>query len=95
MFTVLLMTHHESYQCSGSSISLQVKANLKEMQTKGIINENYKPLITLSSDSPNFSRIQDDVCITPQVDCNVISATMNPIIPTHISDPTIANPNIG
>ena len=33
-----------------------VEANLKEMQTKGIINENYKPLITLSSDSSNFSR---------------------------------------
>ena len=25
-----------------------VEANLKEMQTKGIINENYKPLISLS-----------------------------------------------
>ena len=65
------------------------------MQTKGIINENYKPLITLSSDSPNFSIIQDDVCITPQVDCDVISATTNPVIPTPISDPTIATPNIG
>ena len=72
-----------------------VEANLKEMQTKGIINENYKPLVTLSSDSPNFSRIQDDVCITPQVDCNVISATTNPVIPPHISDSTIATPNIG
>ena len=71
------------------------EANLKEMQTKGIINENYKPLITLSSDSPNFSIIQDDVCITPQVDCDVISATTNPVIPTPISDPTIATPNIG
>ena len=48
------------------------EANLKEMQTKGIINENYKPLITLSSDSPDFSIIQDDVCITPQVDCDVL-----------------------
>ena len=38
-----------------------VESNLKEMQIKGIINENYKPLITLSSDSPNFSIIQDDV----------------------------------
>ena len=71
------------------------EANLKEMQTKGIINENYKPLITLSSDSPGFSIMQDDVCITPQVDCDVISATMNPVIPTPISDATIATPNIG
>ena len=72
-----------------------VEANLKEMQKKDIINENYKPLITLSSDSPDFSIIQDDDCITPQVDCDVISATTNPVNPTHISDPTIATPNIG
>ena len=72
-----------------------VEANLKEMQTKGIINENYKPLITLLLDSPDFSSIQDDVCITPQVDFDVISGTTNPVIPTHISDPTIATPNIG
>ena len=71
------------------------EANLKELQTKGIINENYKPLITLSSDSPNSSITQDDVCITPQVGCNVINATTNPVIPTPISDPTIATPNIG
>ena len=71
------------------------EANLKEVQTKGIINENYKPLITLSSDSPDFSIIQEYVCITPQVDCDVISATMNPVIPTPISDATIATPNIG
>ena len=72
-----------------------IEASLKEMQTKGIINENYKPLITLSSDSLDFSIIQDDVCITPQVNCDVISATTNPVIPTHISDPDIATPNIG
>ena len=71
-----------------------VEANLKEMQTKGIINENYKPLITLSSYSPDLSSIQDDVCIIPQVDCDIISATTNPVIPTHISDPTIATSNI-
>ena len=65
------------------------------MQTKGIINENYKPLITLSLDSPDFSTMQDDVCITSQVDCDVISATTNPVIPTHISDPAIATINIG
>ena len=69
------------------------ETNLKEMQAKGVINENYKPLITLSSDSPDFSIIQD-VCITPQVDCDVISATANPVIPTPIFDPTIATPNI-
>ena len=67
------------------------EANLKEIQTKGIINENYKPL---SSDSPDFSIIQDDVCIIPQVDCDVISATTNPVIPTPIYDPTIATSNI-
>ena len=74
-----------------------VEGNLKEMQTKGIINENCKPLITLSSDSLDFSIIiqDDDVCITPLVDCDVISATTNPVIPTPISDPTIATPNIG
>ena len=72
-----------------------VEANLKEMETKGIINENYKPLITLSSDSPDFSIMQDDVCITPLVDCDVISATTNPVILTPVSDPTIATPNIG
>ena len=71
------------------------EANLKEMQTKGIINENYKPLITLSSDSPDFSIIQNDGCITPQVDCDAISATTNPVIPIPISDPTIATLNIG
>ena len=65
------------------------------MQTKGIINENYKPLITLSSDSPNFSIIQDDVYITPQVDCDVISTTTNPVSPTPISDSIIATLNIG
>ena len=41
------------------------ETNLKKMQAKGIINENYTPLITLLSDSPNFSIIQDNVCITP------------------------------
>ena len=62
-----------------------VEANLREMQTKGIINENYKRLITLSVDSPDFSIIQDDVCIKPSVDCDVISATTNPVIPeSHI-----------
>ena len=39
--------------------------------------------------------MQNDVCITPQVDCDVISATMNPVISTHISDAAIATPNIG
>ena len=65
------------------------------MQTKDIINENQKPLITLSSDSPHFSVIQDDVCIKPQVYCDAISAKTNPVILIHISDPTIATPNIG
>ena len=65
------------------------------METNGVINENYKPLITLSSDSPDFSMIQDDVSITPQVNCAVISTTTNPVIPNLISDPTIATPNIG
>ena len=57
--------------------------------------DNYKPLFTLSSDSPGFSIIQDDVCITPQVDYEVISATTNPAILTRISDPAIATQNIG
>ena len=65
------------------------------MQTKGIINESYKLLIILSSDSPDFTIIQDDVCITPQVDCNVISETTNPVLPTYISDSAIATANIG
>ena len=52
-------------------------------------------MITLSADSPDFSIIQDDVCITPQVECDVISATTNPVIPTPISGPTIDTPNIG
>ena len=64
------------------------------MQTKGIINENYKPLVALLSDSPNFSIMQDDVCITPQVDCSVISATTKPVVQPHMSDPAIATPNI-
>ena len=72
-----------------------IEANLKEMQTKGIIDENYKPLNTLSSDSPDFSIIQVDVCITPQVDRDLIRATTNLIIPTHISDLAIAIPDIG
>ena len=33
---------------------VSAEANLKEMQTKGIINENYNPLITFSSGSPDF-----------------------------------------
>ena len=52
-------------------------------------------MIALSSDSPNFSIIQDDVYITPQVDCDVISATTNPVSPTPISDSIIATLNIG
>ena len=32
------------------------EASLKEMQTNSIINENYKPLITLSSDSGKTRR---------------------------------------
>ena len=44
------------------------------MQAKGIINENYKPSITLSPDSSDFSIIQDNDCIT-HVDCDIISAT--------------------
>ena len=63
-----------------------VESNLKEIQTEGIINESYKPLITSSSDSSDFSILQDDLCITPQVDCDVISATKNSVIPAHISD---------
>ena len=66
-----------------------------EMHTKRIVNENYKPLITLSSDSVDFSIMQDDVCFTPKIGCDVISATTNPVIPTHISDPAIGTPNIG
>ena len=72
-----------------------VETNLKKMQTKEVINEIYKPLITFPSDSPHFSIIQDDVCVTPLVQCHVISATTNPVILTHISDPAIATPNIG
>ena len=64
------------------------------MQTKGIINEKYKSLITLSSDSPNYSIIQDDVCIILHVDCDAISVTTNTVIPAHKSDPTIATPSI-
>ena len=52
----------------------------------------YKPLITLSSDSLDFSIIQDHVCIALQLDRDVISETANPVIPTHISDPPIATP---
>ena len=39
--------------------------------------------------------MQYDSYITPQVDCHVTSATTNPVIPTHISDPAIATQNIG
>ena len=72
-----------------------VETKLKEMQTKSIFNEKYKPLVTLSSDPFHFPIIQDDVCITPQVDRDVISATTNLVIPTHISDPDFATLNIG
>ena len=51
-------------------------------------------LITLLSNSPDFSIIQD-VCIAPHVDHDVISAATNPVIPTHISDPATATPTIG
>ena len=63
------------------------------MQTKGIIDGNYKALITLSSDSSDFSVIQDDACIEPQVDQDVISGLTHPVIPTHICDQAIANSN--
>ena len=73
-----------------------VEANLKEIQTKSIIKENDKPLITLSSNSSNVSVIQDDVFLTSQeVDCCVISATANLVIPAHRSDPAIAALNTG
>ena len=39
--------------------------NKKPVEAKDIISKNYKPLITLPSDSLDFSIIQDDVCITP------------------------------
>ena len=64
------------------------------MQTKGVINETYKPWIKLSSDAPDISIIQDNLCITPQVDHGVISATTNSVISSLISDPAIATPNI-
>ena len=48
-----------------------IETNMKEMQSKGIINENYKLLITLPSDSPDFLIIED-VCITLQVDGDVL-----------------------
>ena len=42
MFTVFLMTHHESYQCSGSSISLQpLQVKKPYIQTR----VNIKPLL--------------------------------------------------
>ena len=72
-----------------------VEANLKEMQTRGIINENYNLFVTLSSKSPDFSIIQYDVCITLQVDSDVISATTNPVILTYTSGPAVDTPNIG
>ena len=50
---------------------LERNANKEHYQWK------YKPLITLSSDTPDFSILQDDVCITPQVDRDVIGATSN------------------
>ena len=49
-------------------------------------------MIILPLDSPDFPIIQDDVCITPQVDQDVISATTNPVIPTHLYDAAIATP---
>ena len=66
------------------------KKYLKEMQTKGIINASCESFIPLSLDFSNFSIIQDDICIKPQVNYDVISATANPVIPTHISDLAIA-----
>ena len=65
------------------------------MQTKGIINASCESFIPLSLDFSNFSIIQDDICITPQVNYDVISATANPVIPTHISDLAIATLIIG
>ena len=41
-----------------------------------------------------FCIIQDDNCITPKVDCDVIIATRNLVILTHLSDPAFASPNI-
>ena len=72
-----------------------LEANLKKMQTKGVVNENYKPLITLSYNSPDSSIIQNDVFITPQVDHDLISASTNVVIPIQISDPATATPTIG
>ena len=54
-----------------------VRNKFKNMSS--LISEN-----VISSDSPNFSIIQDDVCITPQVDYDVISATTTSVIPTCV-----------
>ena len=74
------------------------KGNLRQVERNANKEHHqwkYKPLITLSSGTPDFSILQDDVCITPQVDRDVISATRNSVIPTHISGTVIATPNIG
>ena len=50
---------------------------MKEIQTEGIINGSHKPLITSSSGPSDFSILQDDLCITPQVDIAVIHTGTN------------------
>ena len=37
-----------------------VEANLKEMETKSIINENYKPLVTVFVEETQISSLIDD-----------------------------------
>ena len=67
-----------------------IEANWEEIQTN-VINKKYKPFITLSSDSLNFSVTQDDHFTTPQeVDYGVITATIKPAITSQISVPAIA-----
>ena len=61
--TIDQIVMHRNNICASNKDTESVEANLKEMQTKSIINEYYKYLLTLPS---NFTITQDDVCITTQ-----------------------------
>ena len=71
-----------------------VEANLKEMETKGIINENYKPLVTdfveetqISSQIDDFTNSDTEKMIIPetQVTSRINKETHTPILPKNNS----------
>ena len=72
-----------------------VEANLKEMQTKGIIDASYKSFDSIFVRLSQFFDHTGWCLYYTSGRLWHVSATANPVIPTHISDLAIATLNIG